>query len=361
MAGERKITVSFDGKDVGLGSAVADVEADLDRVDRAGRDAAAGFDTMGEAGDTAEQRFMGVADTMTGVQDSMAGFKQLSEGDVAGGLLTMTMGFADLASGVSNLIAPFASQVAAWVTGRATMATADVAGAAASNTSWFSMAATSLASAAQVALAWLISMGPILLVIAAVVGLVIIIVKNWDTIKRVIQAGWEWVKQITSTIWNGIKAVVGAVVGAMVDQIKFQINIVMSIFRGISSGIKSALSTVSDAITAPFRIGFSAIKDIWNNTVGGKGFSVPSWVPGVGGKEFRIPKLHSGGVFRSNMLGGEGLALLRDGERVLTPNQALTGGGSDVVQVTVMLDGQVILDGMRRAVKRAGGLAVAFS
>jgi len=39
-----------------------------------------------------------------------------------------------------------------------------------------------------------------------------------------------------------------------------------------------------------------AIKWLWNNTVGGFKFSIPSWIPFVGGKTFQIPKIGEGGA-----------------------------------------------------------------
>lgn len=366
MAGERKITVAFDGRDVGLGAASTTAVRDLDKVDRSARDAAGGFGALGDGADTSEQRLIGVADTMTGAQDAMAGFGQLARGDVAGGVLTMTMGFADLASGISNLIAPLAGQVTAWVTGRGTMAAADASGAAVHNASWFSMAAASIAGAAQVALAWLISMGPILLVIAAVVALVVVIVKNWDTIKAVIAAGWEFVRQLSASVWNGIRNTVSSVISAVVTFIRGRIDATVDIFRGLGSRLGSALATVASAITAPFRTGFGAIRDIWNSTVGGKGFSVPSWVPSIGGKEFKIPKLATGGLLYGPTLfmGGDNPGASTDPEVVapLSKLAGLLGGGA--VQLTIDTQGsdldQVLVDVLRKALRvRGGGLSFA--
>lgn len=382
MAGERKITVTFDGKDVGLGSAVDRVSSDLDEVERSTRSASEGFDALGEGADTGEQRLIGVADTITGTQDVMQGFSDFSKGDMVGGLLGMTMGFADLASGISNLIAPFAAQVTGWITGRTAMATADATGAAVSTTSWISMAATSLASAAQVALAWLISVGPILIVIAIIVGLVVLIIKNWDTIKAVIAAGWNFIKDLTSrvwgaissvvsgqinaissavsAVWNGIKSVTSAVWGAITGTIQSQISAITGVFNSFRSTVSSIFSAVANAITAPIRSALDGVRSAWNNTIGGKGISIPK-VLGFGGASFTIPKLASGGLAFAPTLAivGDNAGAARDPEVIapLSKLRAMLGGtgGGDMVHVQVVIDNQVLIDAVRKGVRNRGG------
>jgi hypothetical protein len=45
--------------------------------------------------------------------------------------------------------------------------------------------------------------------------------------------------------------------------------------------------------------------------------------------------MHSGGTFQAPRLGGEGLALLKDGERVLPPGYTQDGGSPQVINMTV--------------------------
>jgi hypothetical protein len=40
---------------------------------------------------------------------------------------------------------------------------------------------------------------------------------------------------------------------------------------------------------------FNAVKSLWNSTIGGFGFTVPSWVPFAGGDSFKIPMMATGG------------------------------------------------------------------
>jgi hypothetical protein len=83
---------------------------------------------------------------------------------------------------------------------------------------------------------------------------------------------------------------------------------------------------LAEIVTAPFRAAFNAVRSLWNSTVGGFGFDVPDWVPGLGGNGFHIPKMHTGGVVPGRP-GQEVLTILQAGERVLTADQqrGLTG------------------------------------
>lgn len=167
------------------------------------------------------------------------------------------------------------------------------------------------------------------------------------------------------------------------NAVKARINSVVSFFKALPGRVSSAISRIAEKIKAPFRNAFNWIKNKWNSTVGGFGFSVPDWIPGVGGRGFNIPKMHSGGIFNAPRGGGgEGLALLRDGEEVLTPEQRaslnasigragpgaaqhltldVTGGSRDLVKVVSKwirnnAGGDVQLGlGTRRRVRTAGG------
>lgn len=89
-------------------------------------------------------------------------------------------------------------------------------------------------------------------------------------------------------------------------------------------------------ISTWFRTELNRIIDMWN----GLEFTTPN-IPGTdwGSQTIStpdIPRLHAGGVFRAGTPGGEGLAMLRDGEQVLTRSmQASAGQGPVVVQLVV--------------------------
>ena len=71
---------------------------------------------------------------------------------------------------------------------------------------------------------------------------------------------------------------------------------IKDIFRDLPGQIGDFISGVASVITAPFEDAFNGIRNLWNNTIGGFGFSVPSWVPGVGGNSFTIPSMAKGGI-----------------------------------------------------------------
>ena len=129
----------------------------------------------------------------------------------------------------------------------------------------------------------------------------------------------------------------------------------MGVLQGPKIG--GALKGVAAVITAPFRAAFGAVRAAWNNTIGGKGFDIPSWVPEIGGKSFRIPYFHTGTIVGGGM-GSESLAVLKAGERV-TSGRNSDGGGV----VTFRADGQFarqLLDMLKYQVRIDGGLDVVF-
>lgn len=182
--------------------------------------------------------------------------------------------------------------------------------------------------------------GLIILAIAALIAIIILVIKNWDTVKRVFfqvwNAIWDWLKKfgkwIATVFWeNGIKRyfqLIGAIVGWVRDRFvagfgkaRDIAGNVIDFVTGIPGRIRDAFARVAEFLSAPFRAGFNAVRRFWNNTIGGKGFDIPSWVPfGIGGKSFRFPKFHSGGIV-PGPLGREVPILARAGEEVVPADQ----------------------------------------
>ena len=115
-----------------------------------------------------------------------------------------------------------------------------------------------------------------------------------------------------SGMWRGI----GDGIARARDTVQSVVDGVVGIIRGIGG----RLGDVASAISSPFSSAFGAVKRLWNSTVGGFSFSIPSWVPGVGGKGFSIPNMHVGGVV-PGFTGGEQLTMLEAGESVRTRQQ----------------------------------------
>ena len=333
MAGNQiKLTFAGDSADAAksfdkLGKSSKSFGKDISSASKDMGRATQRVDALGESADQLDTRAMGFRDTLTGVQDLSAGLKQLDKDGkpTIENMLLIGYGVGDLASGVANLGAPLLKMGAQWVATFASMAVSTVTSIATQIASWIALGISSLIGAAQVAAAWLLSIAPIALVIIAVVALVVLIIKNWDTIKewtiKIFKAVWEFIKKafevvkklfmtyvnfyisIYKGIWTGIKWVwdtittfIGSTLSAVGDKITGFKNRAVNIIKQIPSAIRSILSGTANAITGPFKNGFQGIRRAWNSTVGGKGFSVPSWVPEIGGRSFRIPKLAKGGI-----------------------------------------------------------------
>lgn len=131
-----------------------------------------------------------------------------------------------------------------------------------------------------------------------------------QTVTGIISGDWSKVftgmKNALSGIWEGIKSV-----------IRVGVDAVGSILSTIGDKVAGAVSGVANTIKAPFSAAFNGIKSLWNSTVGGKGFTVPDWIPGLGGKSFKIPTFHNGGIIPGPM-GKDVLANLQAGEMVLS-------------------------------------------
>ena len=57
------------------------------------------------------------------------------------------------------------------------------------------------------------------------------------------------------------------------------------------SGVVDGIKGVINGIVGVFKSVWNQVADMWNSTIGGVGFSVPSWVPGFGGDGFHMPDL----------------------------------------------------------------------
>ncbi len=151
---------------------------------------------------------------------------------------------------------------------------------------------------------------PMTWIIAGIVALVAVIV--------LIVTQTEWLQDIWETVW-------GAITTAAETAWNF--------IKQIPGWIGDAFSTVTEAISAPFKAAFNGVANLWNNTVGQLSWTVPDWVPLIGGSTLSVPKIptfHDGGVV-PGAPGTETLALLQAGERVIPAGQAgSTGGGSMV-------------------------------
>jgi phage-related protein len=326
MAGQNQVTLTFAGDSKQAVDAFADVGAAADKMGGKVRDGAESFDKVGEGFDAAEQRATGFRDTITGVQDSVAGFGAILKGDFSGeALLLAGTGIGDLASGFSNLLVPMAKTVATTVASTTAMVANRVAAVA-------TAAATRVWTAAQ----WLLNLaleanpiGLVVLAVGALIAVIVLIATKTTWFQDAWKVAWRFIKNTALSVWDWLK--------------------------GLPDRIGSVFKKVAGFVSAPFRAAFNFVADAWNNTIGRLSWSVPAWVPFIGGNTIsvpQLPKFHSGGVV-PGAPGSEMLAVLQAGERVIPAG----GGARTVIEIRsggARLD-DLLVEVLSRAVRARGG------
>jgi hypothetical protein len=343
MAGKPQVTLTFAGDSAKLesafdkvGASAKKMEGDVGSASRSVGDSAGGFDRAGEAADGAEGKAQGFSDTLTGTKDVMGGVGEIAKGNLFEGFVQVGQGAADLAGGLATFVIPAIKNMSLSMIGNATNAIRSTASLVANKVAMFASAvATNAMTVAQKALNLAMRMNPIGLIITGLLLLTAGVIWAYKNV--------GWFRAGVDTAMRGIKAAFGWVVTAGGQ--------VWEWFRTIAPKIGGALKGVGAFITAPFRAAFDAVRAAWNNTVGGKGFTVPDWIPGVGGKSFRIPTFHTGGIM-PGAPGSEGLALLQAGERITPRHQVdreQQAVGDTIVYITI--DGEQLQGRITKTVR----------
>ena len=153
---------------------------------------------------------------------------------------------------------------------------------------------------------------------------------DWD-------AAWGALKDIFTETWDYITAPLEA-------------------FGELLGGVKDTIVTAAvglfDPIWDAFKGTVNAIIDGWNQLDPSISISVPGWVPGIGGKGWQsgdiipdLPRLHGGGIYVPPTGQQEGVVMLRRGERVTTPGQAVAATpDAPVGAVRVFIDSHEIVN-----------------
>jgi len=146
-----------------------------------------------------------------------------------------------------------------------------------------------------------------------------------------------------------------------VNTTKERIQGPLETMRGYISKLETpidAVRTALDAIPAAFRTAVKGVREFWNATLGGKGFSLPGW---AGGGSFTIPRLAKGGIAV-----GPTLALIGEaGPEAVVPLDRLGtmgGGGGGNIYLTVNAGlgtnpdelSRVIVESIKRYERRNG-------
>lgn len=327
-----QVTLTFAGDSTQLEKAFGRVGDSARGMASEVKSAGASFDRVGEAADAVDTRAMGFRDTLTGVQDGLAGIKSVNESGLGfESLLLLGFGIGDLASGLFNFLIPATKSAVLWLK---TFSFASAAQAVQQKTI---AAATKVWAGVQWLLNAAMAANPVVLITLAIVALIAIIV--------LIATKTTWFQDLWKASWSAIKAAAVAV---------------WDWLQALPGRMRSLFISVAEAITSPFRAAFNFVARAWNNTIGRLSWSVPSWIPGIGGATIKaphIPTFHRGGIVPGTT-GAETLAVLQAGERV-TP---AGGGGAGGVPVVRFEGDRAVLELLKRLVKQNGGgdVQVAF-
>lgn len=336
---------------------------------KVGEETTSGFDRAGEAADGTYDKFDALESVGRGTTDTMSGLGEIMSGNILQGSTDLAGGVAALADGFKGALLPALQGIYKnGLQATAQMVRQTIATGAQKVAMIGSAVATNGMALAQKALNLAMRANPIGLIITALIllgtGLVLAYRKS-ETFRNIVNAAFHGVQAAVSFVidwirknWPLLLAILTGPVGLAVLVIGKHKDKILGFFKGIPGAIGGFFKGIGSAIAAPFQSAFQAIKNAWNNTVGGKGFSVPGWIPGIGGNDFHIPYFHTGGVV-SGALGSETLAVLKAGERVTGGSNS--GGGGGVV--TFRADGQWAKEQLRmlkETIRIEGGLSVVF-
>lgn len=192
---------------------------------------------------------------------------------------------------------------------------------------------------------WVKNNWPLLLgILTGPIGLAVLaIVKNWDTISAAFTAVKDWISARVGDIVGFITGIPGRIsrfassafdslkgaASAVKDWVAARFDDLVSTITGLPDRISRVAGGMFDGIKNAFRSALNWVIDAWN----GLEFKIPGFDPPGPGPKFggftlgvpNIPRMHTGGIFNPGR--GEGLAVLKRGEGVFTPEQMRAMGG----------------------------------
>ena len=227
----------------------------------------------------------------------------------------------------------------------------------------------------------LIAMGPIVLIIAAIGLAIFLLMKHWhtvwDDIKAVCKAAWDFIdaslvqpfrrgmqmfQDAVNTVWNWLKTNWPYVLGILTGPIGLAVvwvikhwDTVKDYFSHIGTDIENAISNVASIIEAPFKTAIDKVTGWWHDLTSifsGGVHTTASVSTAVQGRRALGGPVSPGSTYLVGERGPELLTMGSSGGHI-TPNSAISGGGGGNIQVTVVLDGQVIGNAVRRGMVTA--------
>jgi hypothetical protein len=246
------------------------------------------FGRAQEGFDLLDTRAMGFRDTITGVQDSVAGFNALmGKGEHANDsfgdkLLLLGMGVGDLASGFANFIVPLLLVI----TNLNRMALASARSTVSLVAQRVAMVAAGTAARVFAAAQWLVNaamaanpVGLIILAIVALVAIIVIAYKKSDTFRRIVGNAFEWVQKAAAATWNWIKGNWPLLLAIITGPIGLAVLWVVRNFDRISAAVKAIPGIVKSAFVNAnvwlINAGRAVVEGMWNGIVG-----AGSWIWG---------------------------------------------------------------------------------
>jgi len=359
---ESKLTQAFDK----VGSSAKGMSGSVGQASREVGASAGGFDRAAEASDNTYSKMDALESVGRGTSDTMSGLGEIMKGNLLQGSTDLAGGVAALADGFSGALLPAIkaiytnglSATAGMVRQTAAMVGNKVAMIG-------SAVATNVMTVAQKAMNLAMRANPIGLVVTALLALtagVIWAYKNvgWfragvDTAMKGIKLAFGWAVEAGGKLVGWVRGLPSAL-GGYFNGVSKAGGSMVKWFQDLPGRIGGFFKGLASTISSPFRTAFNAVRNFWNDTIGGKGFSIPGWVPGIGGNSFTIPRFHTGGIV-SGAMGSESLAVLKAGEKI-------TGGSNSGDGLTlVVAPGGSGLDDLfvawlKNALRVRGGLTV---
>lgn len=117
------------------------------------------------------------------------------------------------------------------------------------------------------------------------------LVSMFNNVRNMFSNVFNSLRSISSSAANGVRSAWSSITG-------FFSSIGHNISSAIAGGLDSlggVASRAANSLLAPFRSAVNGIRGLWNSTIGGKGISIPGWVPGIGGQSWTVPMMATGG------------------------------------------------------------------
>lgn len=320
MAGKNQVTLTFAGDPKPLEDTTGQVEQQTRRM-------GAGFAKLGRS----LEKDIGVRVDKVGGGLSL--LSQFIGGPLGGALTAGAFAFDTMSTALSIVSIQNIRAAAAWTVHKAAV-----------------IGSTAATWALNVAM----RANPIGIVITLLTLLAVGLIAVWkksETFRAIVTGAFNAVVGFVRRNWPLMLAILTGPIGLAVLAIMRHKDKILGFFKAIPGAVKGFFRGLTEILTAPFRAAVGGIRSAWNSTVGGRGFSIPDWVPGLGGKSFRIPMLHSGGRVPGSP-GQEVLTLLQAGEHV-----SAAGAPAAVLQLRssgAALD-DLLIDVLGRAIRNRGG------